>query len=254
MTLILLLASESLPELLARTDFPCILRTWRITGVRVCLSDGRPHACLVIENAYPCGIFEVVRTPARTLIDGLAFPKLPTTSSHTGGLQFAEAHVYSYVPPFPVPTVLPLAVPTGPLFEIDYLSEVDPAWRVDWLDWFLKPGCERAGAWGPYCPRTGFVDGASEVVASYLAAVRAGRAANDPRGRIVFAPYRFEPRTGHYVQPVSPKVKPCLPIGAPAVDHDALSMNGEYLLVHFGIFEVCHGCDPVTLAPARGVP
>ncbi len=252
-------SGDPLPSLIARTDVPCILKTWRIRGVRVCIRDGRPHACLVVENAYPCGILEVVRRPGRSSIDELAsvlsvLPS-PASSSHTGSLQFAEARVYTYVPPLPFALALPLAVPIGPIFEIDYFSEVDPlGWRVDWLDFFLQPRCvDRAGAWGPFCPRTGFVDGTHEVVASYLAALRAGRAANEPTGRVVFAPYPFEPRSGHFVQPVLPTWKSCLPIGAPPrlFEQGALSPRGEYLLVHFGIFEVCVGCDPVTLAPSR---
>lgn len=254
--------TETIPVLLEKTDYLCILRTWRIRGVRVCIRERGPHACLIVENAYPCGILEVVRKPGTSQLAemGAILPRipLPATSSHTGTLQFAEARVYTYVPPFPLATALPLAVPVGPLFEIDYVSEADPlAWRIDWLDRFLLPGCaDYAGAWGSYSPRTGFVDGSNEVVASYLAAMRAGRAANRPSGRVVFGPYPFEPRTGHYVQPVAPKWRTCLPIGAPPdlVEKGALSMKGEYLLIHFGIFEACHGCDPVTLAPAREVP
>jgi len=251
--------SESLLSLLPKVDYPCILRTWRIKGVRVCLRDARPHACLIIENAYPCGILEVTRKPGssqlkelETLLESIPMPE---TSSHTGSLQFAEARVYTFVPRIPFDSALPLAIPTGPPFEVNYISEADPlGWRVDWLDRFLLPGCvEPAGTWGSYVPRSGFVDGSNEVISSYLTAARAGRVANRPMGRFVLSRYPFEPRTGHYVQPISPHPSPCLPIGAPArmIERNALSQSGEYLLLHFGVFEVCHGCDPVTLAPAR---
>lgn len=249
---------ESIPTLLSKVDYPCILRTWRIRGVRVCVRDGRPHTCLIIENAYPCGILEAVRTPATSHlkeVDALLSKlPIPSTSSHTGTLQFAETRVYTFVPPLPFPAPLPLAIPQGSIFQPDYFSELDAlGWRIDWLDLFLLPGCEPAGAWGSYSPRTGFVDNSNEVVASYLMMMRAGRVANRPAGRIVVAPYEFEPRTGHYFQAIHPRRKACQPIGAPArmIERDALSREGTYFLVHFGIFEVCHGCDPVTLAEAR---
>jgi hypothetical protein len=249
---------ESIPTLVPKVDYACILRTWRIRGVRVCMNDGRPTTCLIIENAYPCGILETVRKPATSHLQEvdalLSNVPVPSTSSHTGSLQFAETRVHTFVPALPFPSPLPLAVPHGPLFQPDYFSELDAlGWRIDWLDRFLLPGCEPAGAWGFYSPRTGFVDNSNEVIASYLMMLRAGRAANDPRGRITVARYDFEPRTGHYVQPILPKRKQCVSIGAPPriVETDALAKDGSYLLIHFGIFEVCHGCDPVTLAPAR---
>jgi hypothetical protein len=256
--LLLLQTQESIPTLLPKVDWPCILRTWRITGVRVCTRDGRPHACLVIENAYPCGILEVVRKPATShLLEAdaiLSKLPVPATSSHSGSLQFAETRVHTFVPRLPFDPPLPLAVPVGPLFKPNYFSEADaPGWRIDWLDRFLLPGCEPAGAWGFYSPRCGFVDDSNEVIASYLLALRAGRVAERPLGRVVFSRYPFQPRTGHYVQPVHPKTKSCLAIGAARarVERDALSKTGAYFLVHFGIFEVCHGCDPVRLAGAR---
>lgn len=249
---------ESVPTLLAKVDYPCILRTWKIRGVRVCSTNGQPTTCLIIENAYPCGIFEAVRKPATSRmveVDAILEElPIPSTSSHTGSLQFAETRVHTFVPPLPFPSPLPLAIPTGPLFQPDYFSEMDAmGWRIDWLDQFLLPGCEPAGAWGSYSPRTGFVDNSNEVIASYLMMLRAGRASNRPTGRITITPYEFEPRTGHYVQPVHPKWKPCLSIGSPprVAEKNALSKDGTYLLIHFGIFEVCHGCDPVRLAEAR---
>lgn len=247
---------ETVATTLLEVDYPCILKTWRIRGVRVCARWDGPHACLIIENAYPCGIFEVVRKAGTSHLKevGLLLGRLPmpTTSSHTGTLQFAEAHVYTFVPPFPFDTVLPLAMPVGPLFQVDYLSEADPlGWRIDWLDRFLLPACvEQAGAWGSYSPRSGFAADSNEVIASYLTALRAGRVANDPRGRFRFAPYDFEPRTGHYLQPIRSS---CLAIGSPPrfIETDALSKDGAYFLIHFGIFEVCQGCDPVRLAEGR---
>src|SRR5207244_11754366 len=44
----------------------CILRSWRILGVVVCVLGVTPYTCLYVENAYPSGLFEVERQPLRS--------------------------------------------------------------------------------------------------------------------------------------------------------------------------------------------
>lgn len=280
-------SSESVLVLPLKVDVGLILRTWRIVGVDVCVSDGRPHACLIIENAYPCGLMEVVRKPLTShLIEvGPIFEPLAKlkpeglTSSHTTdtgqgtGLQFAEAHIYEWVPPVPLlAQALPIVVPRGAPFAVSYLSEFDAfAWRSSLVDAVLDPAeaaekavlpscstAPRTGdcawSWGSWFPRIGFAQHPSEVLHAHLAALRAGRAAYGPPGRFVLARYPFEPRAGHYVQLVRPKLRPSVSIGWPqtrTVEAGALSKEGAYLMIHYGIFRECRGCWGPRLAPAR---
>jgi hypothetical protein len=243
-------------RVLSQVDLACILKTWRIKGVLVCPWRGKLRPCLWVENAYPCGILEVVRQPLRSHMAG--FPPLPlrrTSSSHNEDrLQFAEARVFTFVPPLVQDLEIPIAAPRGPLLQFNYVSELDAAgWRTGLLDLLVRPLPEGAGAWGGYVPRTGFVVQQSEVLAAHLQAVRAGRVAFEPAGRLVPVPYRFEPRTGHFIQMVSPVRRGCVSIGHPdlrAIERGALSPHGAYLFVHFGLFEECRRClEPRLVGP-----
>ena len=49
-----------------RLDVTCILRTWRIKGGMVCPWRFHMKPCLWVENAYPCGLLEVVRQPMKS--------------------------------------------------------------------------------------------------------------------------------------------------------------------------------------------
>lgn len=207
--------TESIVGTLLQVDVGLILSTWKIKGVMVCTRDGRPNACLLIENAYPCGIIEVVRQPGRSHLLEASLLKLleplgnfgvlyGKSSSHTvesdqgSHLQFAEAHVYTFVPPLlGVPAIggLPIVHPLGPLFQVSYFSEIDGFnWRTAFADYVLDPeaaakrlalpSCESvprvedcAGKWGSWFPRIGFLNHPSEVMAAYMQALRAGRAA-----------------------------------------------------------------------------
>lgn len=277
---------ESVATLLVKTDISCILRTWRLKGILGCVRDGVPRVCLWIENAYPCGIVEVVRRAGRTQIleavPALAgFEALPLfgyTSSHTAdsgsgtALQFAEARIFTFIPPFVDDFIgIPIAKPRGPLFEFDYASELDGfGWRTGLSDLLTDPAtilkstlpsCAAlpdpircAGAWGSWSPRIGFVSHPSEVVGSALLGLRAGRVAERPLGRVVLSRYSFEPRTGHYLQLIQPRLRSCVPIGTPFIrplEAGALSLSGSYLFIHFGIFEECKGCVPTRLAGPR---
>lgn len=269
--------SVSTAELTTRLDWTAVLRTWRIRGVLACTHAGEVTTCLWVENAWPCGILESVRQPWRThlregegWISSLRLEEKGIQSSHGDSLQFSEGRAWTWVPVPDFETDIPLAVPSRSDFRLDYLSEWDAfAWRRPWVDLLLRPGETmagsvagsaprlRAGSWGSYHPRTGFVANSNEVVASYLQALRGGRTASDPSGRIVFSRYRYAPRTGHYMQPVLPAWRPALPIGStdiPAVEGGLLSPHGAYLFVHFGLFQVCRKCLPVRLCRARRAP
>jgi hypothetical protein len=283
--------TESVLGALLEIDVGLILSTWKIKGVMVCAKDGRPHACLLIENAYPCGLIEVVRQPARShlaeaslvkFLEPIAsVPLYGKSSSHTvesdqgSHLQFAEAHVYTFVPPFPeLPGVagLPIVHPLGPLFQVNYLSELDGfSWRTAFADSLLDPeaaakklalpSCESvprvndcAWKWGSWSPRIGFVNHPSEVMAAYVQALRAGRAASRPLGRVVLFPYPFEPRTGHFVAMLRPVRKPAVSIGRPGtriLETGALSKHSAYFFMHYAIFEECKGCLRVRVAAPR---
>jgi hypothetical protein len=204
--------------------------------------------------------------------------RLVPSSSHSplsgdGTLnQFAEARVYTFVVPAPgiEATPIPLARPWGPLFQVDYLSELDfLGWRNPAIDMLTSPeawvssvkSCDRtpdlafcAGTWGSYFPRIGFVNHPSPVIAAHLQALRAGRASSRPFGRAVIAPYPFEPRTGHYLQMIRPLWRPSISIGLPMtklIEAGAYSPHGAYLFMHYGIFETCRGCMPVILTGPR---
>src|SRR5262245_8044826 len=55
--------TETSTGLVGRVDVSAILRSWRIKGVLVCPHHGHLRRCWWVENAYPCGIVEVVRSP-----------------------------------------------------------------------------------------------------------------------------------------------------------------------------------------------
>jgi len=268
-------------------DVTCILRSWRILGVLVCPSPaGGVTTCLITENAYPCGIVEAVRQPygthlqeASAVFSALeAAPRFGQTASHTNGagdgtkLQFAESHAFEFVPDLQITSTLPLAKPNGNTFNVSYVSEIDGYfWRTGIAETLsdpeqalkrsLLPACavaprptDCAGTWGPWSPRIGFAVHPSEVMASYLTALRAGRVGSSPMGRVVLSRYPYEPRTGHYVQMVRPSWRPCFSIGSPLVreiEAKALSMEGAYLFIHLGIFRECRGCLPVHLVEPR---
>lgn len=258
---------EPAGTLVSRTDLSAIVRTWRIKGVLACHRKGRLRKCLWVENAFPCGIIEVVQNPGASLVaeaQSLARGIRTTCGHGGGGLRFAEARVHTLVP-FPPDFIgLPFAKPWPSGFHVNYLSELDPiGWRVDWWDRILRgsrvawgcefnpiqPGC--AGTWGAYYPRTGFVLHPSEPKAAFLQAVRAARVASDPAGRVVLSPYRFEPRTGHYLQLVRPALRPAVPIGVSGpIDEGAGSPSGSYVFLHLGIFEECNRClEPRLVGP-----
>lgn len=241
------------PAVLPRMDFSCLFRTWKIKGVLYCPWKG---ACLWVENAYPSGIFEVVRQTGKSHL-----PEIPpfgtrwTTSGHNEArLQFAESRVVTFVPPITQALEIPIAAPL-PRYELNYLSELDAfGWRTGLLDLLFSfvPDC--AGAWGCFNPRIGFMENQSEVLAAHLQALRGGRVASMPLGRVTLMPYEFEPRLGHYLQLVSPVVRSCVSIGHPnlrVLETGTLSPFGAYLFVHWPLIEECKGCLAPRLLPPR---
>jgi hypothetical protein len=185
--------------------------------------------------------------------------------------QFGEARVYTYVPDLGLAqSDVPIAIPSTTRFQPDYVSELDSlGWRSPMIDQFTCPesilaglkSCGMApdpvtcaGTWGSYFPRIGFVNHPSQAVAAALQSLRAGRAASRPLGRVVLSTYDYEPRTGHYLQMIEPLAKWATSIGSPfpeALDVGAGRVYGNYLFVHFGIFEYCAGCLPVRLVEER---
>ncbi len=265
--------SVPLVSLYGQIDISAILRTWRVKGVMVCTHHGQPRACLWVENAFPCGVIEVVHQPFRTHITelsaALAALRLLPLSSSAGSdrgqtnLQFADAHVYTFVPQ--VQDIdWPIASPQSHAFAVNYISEFDAfAWRTGIIDRLIRPApllsCETAldktscaGTWGAFNPREGYLIHSSEPKTAFLQAVRAGRVASDPAGRFVIQTYPFEPRTGHMIQMIRPVWRPAVRIGeAGPIDEGAGSINGAYLFIHFGIFEECRRCLPPILVGPR---
>jgi len=274
--------SGTIPEV----DVSCILSSWTILGVLACPTIlGGVHVCLLVENAYPTGILEVVRQEYRSHYAEMGgmlgamrplplFGKSASATARAGAgdsLQFGEARAYTFVPdPGLSGSDLPLAVPSGSLFQVDYVSELDGyGWRLPALETFAAPqsgvarlkSCDRApdpatcaGCWGSFFPRVGMVEHPSQVIAAHVQALRAGRAASSPLGRVVLATYPYEPRTGHYLQMLRPSYRTALPIGSPRIsiwEKGAGSSYGAYAFLHYGVFIACSGCLPVTLAPER---
>jgi hypothetical protein len=98
------------------------------------------------------------------------------------------------------------------------------------------------------------VENQSEVIAAHLQALRGGRVASLPFGRVVLFPYEFEPRTGHYLQMLAPKVRSAVPIGSPdleALEKGNVSPYGAYLFAQWGLFDECRRCLPARLLPPR---
>ena len=284
---------ESLFSITPRIDVLCILRSWRLKGIMVCPTpSGGVNVCLRVENAWPTGLLEVVRQPMRShLIEmkpifralkpvatrGVSGDRRSSSHSPVAGAgsagQFAETRVYSFIPPMPLIDALgiPLAKPRAMPFQLSYLSELDQfAWRSPAIDKFVSPvqsglgrlrACGRipelvgcAGTWGSYFPRIGFIVHPSQVMAAHVQALRAGRVASSPVGRVVVGSYPYEPRTGHYIQSLSPVTRSCKPIGSPLVkviETGATSRHGAYLFLHLGVFETCRGCLPIRLLGPR---
>jgi hypothetical protein len=277
---------DSISSTLGRMDVALILRTWRAKGVLACTHGFDVRVCLWVENAYPCGLFEILRQPYKTqlaemtgMIRGLEPVNLASfgSSSHSPiagdgtALQFGEARVYTYVPDLGLGNSdVPIAIPSATPLQPDYVSELDSlGWRSPMIDRFTCPesilaglkSCGMApdpvtcaGTWGSYFPRIGFVTHPSPALAAALQSLRAGRAASRPLGRVVLSTYDYEPRTGHYLQMVEPLTQWATSIGSPfpaALDAGAGSPFGNYFFVHFGIFDYCAGCLPVRLVEER---
>lgn len=277
---------DSLTSTLGRMDVLLILRTWRAKGVLACTHGFDVRVCLWVENAYPSGLFEVIRQPYKTqlaemkaMLKGLEPLKVGPagSSSHSPvagdgtANQFAEARVYTFVPDLGLSNSdVPLAIPSSLRFQPNYITELDAiGWRSTLVDTMTCPemvvarlkSCGMApdpitcaGTWGSYFPRIGFINHPSQAMAAAMQALRAGRAASRPLGRAVLSPYDYEPRTGHYIQMVEPLPKLATSIGSPfpgLLDAGAGSTFGNYLFVHFGIFDYCAGCLPVRLVEER---
>jgi hypothetical protein len=235
---------------IGRLDVTCILRTWRVKGALWCPWRFHTKPCLWVENAYPCGLLEVVRQPMKSHLP--EFPAIPfrkTTAGHNeNNLQYAETRVFTFVPPLVQQLEIPIAAPRSQ-YMLNYISELDETgWKTGLLDSLLTVNADCAGNWGCYYPRRGFVEQPSEVIAAHLQALRAGRVASLPLGRIVLSPYEYEPRTGHYLQMISPVLRPAVSIGNPVLsllETGALSPYGAYLFVQWGLFDECRHClDP----------
>jgi hypothetical protein len=242
--------TQSAASLTGQLDVSCVLRTWRIRGVLAC-----PEECLWVENAYPCGILEVVRQTGKSHLAEFPGFEMQTTSGHNEQqMQFAEGRVFTYVPQLTQSLQIPIAAPDEQSYALSYVTEHDqPGWRAGLLE-LLGGDREKAGAWGSYGPRTGWVDQPSEPIAAHLQALRAGRVAAQPNGRMVMDRHEFEPRTGHYLQMISPTWRTCVSIGHKdlrSLESGALSMYGAYLFVQWGLFEECENCLPPRLLPAR---
>lgn len=249
--------SLSAVSIVPQLDVSCILRTWKIKGVLWCAWKNKWKPCLWVENAYPCGILEVVRQPFKSHLAELPGPppRKRTSGHNEAQLQYAETRVLTFVPPLVQDLEIPIAAPRGPAYTLNYVSEIDAiGWRTGLLDLLLLgPKGECAGKWGCYWPRSGFVQQQSEVLAAHLQSLRGGRVASMPFGRIVISPYQFEPRTGHYLQMISPAWRSCVSIGHPdvkSIETGAGSPYGAYLFVQWGLFEECKRClDPRYLPP-----
>lgn len=259
---------EPASMLVRRTDVSAVLRSWRITGVMACAHKGRVRKCLRVENAFPCGLLEIVQRPgASQILEALPWvAPIPTGGRHgEGNLRFGEARVASLVPTLVAEPGLPIAKPHSMGFRMSYVSEFDPiGWRVEAWDLLLNaskvpPDCSRvplhpgcAGLWGSLYPRAGYVIHGSEPQAAALQALRAALAAHRPVGRAVVTPYPFEPRRGHFLQMLKPAWRPGVPIGYPLPpDWMPGSMSGSYLFMHLGIFEECARCLPARLVGPR---
>lgn len=224
-----------------KLDLSLVLRTWRVKGVLYC-----PRPCVWVENAYPTGLLEISRQTMKSRIVPLPF-KMRTTSSHTnsedgGGatLQFAEARVFYFVPPLDFELI---AKPRSG-FYLTYVSELDAvAWRSPFVDQLLLRS-----------PRIGFITQDSEVLAAYEQALRGARVAAAPAMRVVLGRYPYEPRTGHFIQMIHPQARPAITIGSrnyEKMERQALSLDGSYVFVHYGIFESCRRCLPTRLVGPR---
>src|SRR4029077_9972486 len=128
--------SDSIVGTLGRMDLTLILRSWRAKGILACTHGFDVRVCLWVENAYPCGIFEVLRKPYTTqlaemqlMIKALAPIQLATigSSSHSPVAgdgttnQFGDSRVYTFVPDIGLSnTDIPIAIPGPMKFQPNY--------------------------------------------------------------------------------------------------------------------------------------
>src|SRR5689334_8405217 len=123
--------TQSLAGTIPQVDITCILRSWRILGVVVCVLGVTPYACLYVENAYPSGLIEVERQPLRSYYGemggflksleplrffGRSSDHVPVSGDGTSG-QYSEAKVYTFIPDVGIANSdIPLAIPSGSTF------------------------------------------------------------------------------------------------------------------------------------------
>lgn len=272
--------TETQYSVYARIDVSCILSHWSIIGAMVCTHGLDVNFCFIYQNPYPVGVVEAVRRSGTSYLGDASgylksLSKVPLfgksssgTTAQSGGLgmQFAEAHAYSYVPEFGLNDYM-IAKPSATnVMTPTYFSELDGFfWRTPGADIMEAPqaalakivSCAQvprptdcAGTWGPWYPRTGFLTHPSEVMGSHVIALRGARVASSPGLRSCVGNYPYEPRTGHFVQMIRPVWKPCSAIGTPFVRPIEVGegqIEGAYLFVHFGVFFECNGCFPAIL-------
>jgi hypothetical protein len=266
---------KSMSEIIAVPQIPaCIIKTYKIKGVCFCTIDGIPRIGIIKENAFPTAIVEVVKQPFSSIltesISVLTYFNMSgvkiSDSSGVGekakgeGLEFAEVHSF-YFPSPGLEDFQWLCIPKTKPFMPIYFTEIDYyGWREGLTDKLFYPQkilasatlCNGAGsnlhycawAWGGWYPRTGFLIHPSEPIAMQLIGLRNLFAASQPLGRPVINPYNFPPRTGHYIMPVYPDVRPCYNIGtiSPVAENNLVSEDGRYLFIHFPVFECCQPC------------
>ena len=212
--------------------------------------------CLVVTYWEPGWLVETVKQPGTTSLGGiapgiatvwrtvgLAFPNGGGGAGASPGsgqrnLQYNEAHVL----PFPQLISGPCTgcrSQGGPL-AINYLSDIDPLWRLaTGLPPLQVPGVVGflLGSWGSLYPRSGFGITGSEPVGSGLAAARAIDIASNPLGhpaqpeaRVVLQPAGG---TSQCCQLALPRPTGCFPVGMhPALwETSTVSADGTYLWI-----------------------
>ncbi|MGE3540230.1 MAG: TraU family protein [Candidatus Tectimicrobiota bacterium] len=227
--------------------------------------------CLTVTYWEPGWLVETVKQPGTTILGSLA-PGMATVwrtvglaFPHGGGgagaspgsgqrnLQYNEAHVL----PFPRLIGGPCTGcrPQGGPLAINYLSEIDPLWRLaTGLPPFQVPGLVGflLGSWGALYPRSGFGITGSAPVGSGLAAARALDIASNPLGNPTLPEARvvLQPTGGssQCCQLALPRQTGCFPVGTnPALwETGTVSADGTYLWIFWRRRTCC--VDPGRIA------
>jgi len=223
--------------------------TWAITGPCFC----NPYTpCVQVEYWEPGWLIETVKRPGTTALD-LAAPLMQAAFSALGvppfggggagnatgaghtNLQYNDVHVMAFPQLLGGPCTG--CAPNPQSFQLNYASELDPAWRTAIAVPSPLDLIQQIGVWAHLYPRGGKAIHGSEPVGSGIAAMRGMDIAFQPVGtppnvetHVVLAPTGGRSTCCQLASPVQ---TPCFPAGTPPMlwESGTVSPRGTYVWI-----------------------